>query len=721
MSTLEVLRNRAGIFVAIIIGLGLFAFIFSDLFTSGQSMFAGDQMEVGSVDGKSLSYPQFQATLDEQKALRMAFTGQRDDSERFNEQLREQVWQMFVRNEVMGNECKRIGLSVTGDELSTMVIGQEVHPIVEQIFTNPETGVFDREMVIGFLSNLEQGATPEQRAYWLEVEREIHDERVMQKFNALIAKGLYVTQYEADLAAQQRANEVDLSYVFKPFASIPDSTVKVTSQEAKQYYNRHRELFRGTERRDLAYVSFPVTPRSEDVEAARVQLESLIGEFAQVENAGQYAAQNGDRDYTGSWFMREELQSEIAEWAFGGAAVGSLSPVVQDDNEFMVARLLGRTTMPDSANARHILFSLQRYPAARANELADSVADAIRNGGDFAALAEEFSDDPGSRTKGGDLDWFPQGVMVKPFNDACFNGKVGDIQVVSSNFGVHVIELLGHRGGSERVDVAILSQRAVAGNHTFQLVYNDASSFATEVHRDRPSWFARLFGADKGWAEDSENVFDSVAQLRGLSKRLATGVEEGWSQISGLESSREMVRWAFEAAPGQVSAVFELPDEYVVALLLREKGVDGDYSTFASARDEAAVGTMRLKKEEMLRQQIAAVQAEGQGVEQVASALGEEVRHASNVEFNGYAFGQEGFEPGLVGAGASLAQGQMSAPVAGINGVYVMQGKTVSPVSGGNSDIRSAEMEDLRRRSSMQAYDALRGLSKVKDRRAKFF
>lgn len=721
MATLEVLRNRAGIFVAVMIGLGLLAFIFSDFFTSGRSLFAGDQMEVGRVDGVSMSYPEYMEQYEQQRALRQAFSGQMGETEQFSRQLREQVWQTFVRGEVLGRECERIGLSVTSDELSEMVIGNEVHPVVRQIFTNPQTGEFNTDDVVRFLSNLEQGVGPEQRAYWLEIEREIQEERVSQKYSTLVAKGLYVTNYEIERAKEQQANQVDVAYVFQSFASVPDSLIRVTEGQAESYYKAHRELFRGKEQRDLAYVTFEVRPSDEDVTAAQEAVVSALGDFATVTNAGQYASQNGDHPYTGAWLTKDALPEQIAEWAYSGVAVDAVSPVVREGMEFMAARLLGRRVLPDSAHARHILFSYQQYPPARAHELADSIKALLQGGADFALLAAQFSDDPGSKDQGGDLNWFRQGIMVPPFNDACFLGKKGDIQVVETNFGVHLIEVLGQSGEQDCVDVAILSREVVASNHTFQKVYNEAVSFAAQVHRERPGWLRRMFGAGKEWAAASETLFDSIVESSSLQKRLANRVEEDWPQISGLEGSREVVRWAFEAVPGQVSAVFELPSEYVVAFLIDQKHAKGDYMAFSAVRQEAADAVAREQREAYLRDRFIAAAGDNQDVGAFAAAVGESVRHAPSVVFNGYSFGQEGFEPGLVGAASALPAGLMAKPVTGLHGVYMMQAESVAPSSGETEDLRTQEQDQLRRVGEMQAYPALQDMASIVDRRAKFF
>ena len=471
MGTLETLRNKAGVFVTVILGLALLAFVLGDLLGSGQSIFNRGEMEVGRVDGVAYDYTEYQAAVDRQLKMRQALSGQ-GQTEQMQSQIREMVWRTFLQKEVLGRECERLGLAVTDDELSNLVLGNDPMPVVKQVFTNPETQEFDRERMLNFLQNLDN-VTPEQ----------------LQKL---------------------QQNQADVAYIVTRYASEPDSLFSVTDTEAKAYYERHKESYRRDERRDIAYVTFTVRPQDEDRDVAMQAMQKDAVEFATTENPTVYVTQLGDEPYAGRWYAKEDLPTEIAEWAFS-AQDGEVSPIVYDNEAFKMARLIRHRSLPDSANARHILFSADKYPGERAQQMADSVAELIRKGADFKALAEQYSDDPGSKSKGGDLDWFAQGRMVKPFNDACFEGKKGEIQVVASSFGVHIIEVLGQKGGTPRVDLAILVHNIVPGKHTYQQVFNEASSFASLVHTERPGWFASLSSAkEKAYADKMIKDFELV-------------------------------------------------------------------------------------------------------------------------------------------------------------------------------------------------------------------
>lgn len=719
MGTLETLRNKAGVFVTVILGLALLAFVLGDLLGSGQSIFNRGEMEVGRVDGVAYDYTEYQAAVDRQLKMRQALSGQ-GQTEQMQSQIREMVWRTFLQKEVLGRECERLGLAVTDDELSNLVLGNDPMPVVKQVFTNPETQEFDRERMLNFLQNLDN-VTPEQREYWYELERGIADEQLMQKYTNLVSKGLWVTTNQAEQLQKLQQNQADVAYIVTRYASEPDSLFSVTDTEAKAYYERHKESYRRDERRDIAYVTFTVRPQDEDRDVAMQAMQKDAVEFATTENPTVYVTQLGDEPYAGRWYAKEDLPTEIAEWAFS-AQDGEVSPIVYDNEAFKMARLIRHRSLPDSANARHILFSADKYPGERAQQMADSVAELIRKGADFKALAEQYSDDPGSKSKGGDLDWFAQGRMVKPFNDACFEGKKGEIQVVASNFGVHIIEVLGQKGGTPRVDLAILVHNIVPGKHTYQQVFNEASSFASLVHTERPGWFASLSSAkEKAYADKMIKDFDSLANERTLMVQAGDDLEQIQTDIRGLENSREVVRWAFGAKPGDVSSVFELGDTFVVALLKDIKASDGVYADWTAVQKELIDAVLRDKKAAAIEAKLKDASAGASSMDAVASKVGEGVKRANAVNYDSYSFGSDGYEPALVGVASQLTKGQLVGPIRGNQGVYMVQAEEVTANANARpSDIKQSR-DEFSRRASYEAYSALEQMSKVEDRRGKFF
>lgn len=716
MVLLEKLRGKWAIGVGIVIGIAMLAFVLTDFLMSGQALFGNTEMEVGSIHGEGIDYMRFMKRYEARANVQQALSGQALD-ERASEYLRDLVWESYVREGTLARTCEQLGLSVSPEELSSVILSvTNPHPIIHQLFTNPETGEYNREDVVNFLQNLDK-AQPAQRAYWLEMEKEIEDQLLEEKYLLAVSRGLYVTKSDAEMRAGMRGRKVDAAYVLKSYASVPDSVVQITDSDARRYYKAHRKEYRQQERRDVSYVLFEVRPGPIDYERAEEWMKKYRDEFAAAGDAGRYASEVGDERYTGKWYAREELPPQVAGWAFDEATVGETTGIMAEADSYQAVRLLGRRTLPDSASARHILFSYQRYPAERAQALGDSVLGVLKQGGDFAELARRLSDDPGSATEGGDLGWFAQGTMVKPFGDACFMGAKGDRVVVASPFGVHVIEVLGHKGGAERVDVAVLRRRVEAGSETYQEVFNEASKFAALAHQPRPSWLARLFGAGKNRVREVSESMDTLLNARGLTRQEARDVELNGRSVNALPRSRELKQWVFKAHAGDVSPVLELEGQYVVAMLNRVKESEGGYATYEAVKERAAEGVRQERKAEMLGASLSA----GSDVASIAQAAGEGVQRAAAVDVKSYAFGNAGNERAVLGAAVALDKGAVSGVVRGNGGVFVVEAESVAPADVDVNQVREEEQQLMRSRGKYQAYDVLKRMLKVEDRREKFF
>lgn len=724
MVALEFLRNKAAIFVAVIIGLALFAFVLSDLFTSGRSVFSANEMEVGHVGGTTIDYPQYQSQVEYQLQLQQALGADPSNREVMENQTRQRVWETFVREEVLRKFCNATGLALTAEELSTYIMGDTPHPVVQQLFTNPQTGVFDKEQVVQFLQGLNEQATPEQRAYWLEMEKEIAGEQLQQKFVDLVANGVGYPMPLMQQSAETLGNTVSARYFYLPYSSIPDSSVKVSQADCRDYYERNLASFKREERRNISFVAFDLLPSAEDKNAALDSLSALLPDFAQTDDAALFAQQNGETPYRGQWKSREEVGAPLADWLFDTAKENEVSDIQNEGDKYYAVRLLARKTLPDSVHARHILFSAQRYPLERAQQLADSLNELLAKGADFAALAKQYSDDQGSKEKGGDLEWFGPNMMVKSFNDACFLGKKGDRLVKISQFGVHLIEILDQQGGTPRVDIVELSSKADAGRYTVQQLFQKASAFAAQAHSERPGWFARIFSSEKSFATRAIDHFDAQVEANTLLKRVADGVERSWPSISGMPNSREIIRWAFEARVGEVSQVFELQGSYVVAILTAiESNADG-IATFDAVQDEVEREVRKEQIGRLLAQKLDSARAAGaESLDALASKFGAQVRIVDGVSYRSYALGQEGYEPAAIGVACSQAVGSISSPVRGNIGVFVLETTGEQPRGTVNLDKeREQKVKELRNRvAAAYAYDALVKMSDVKDNRAKFY
>ncbi|HZJ73856.1 MAG TPA: peptidylprolyl isomerase, partial [Perlabentimonas sp.] len=444
MATLEKLRNRAGTLVAVVIGLALLAFILGDLLGSGGT-FNRNQFEIAEISGKSVPYQVYQQRVDHVIELNKASRRVSALDEQTTENIREEVWNQLLQEYVLSPWYKELGITISPDELFDMVQGNNLHPIIRQEFGNPQTGEVDVAMVDQLLRNLDSDPSGFQRSIWLYLEDIIIKDRLFTKYSNLVRKGLYVTDIHAQQSASERSSLADISFIVERYSSINDSLVSVSSKEIKSYYKENIEKYKQSASRDVEYVVFPINPSPNDYELAEEWINEIQKDFEEASNAGQFANLNSDVPYEGKFFKNGEISNkEINTWAFNAKVGDSFGPIFDGDS-YILARLVDVDFLPDSVKARHILLSSnvqsqEEYDAVKAK--ADSVLKVVkRNRRSFAQLATDFSDDPGSAAQGGDLGWFPEGAMVQPFNDACFNGKKGDIVLVESQFGFHIIEI----------------------------------------------------------------------------------------------------------------------------------------------------------------------------------------------------------------------------------------------------------------------------------------
>jgi peptidyl-prolyl cis-trans isomerase D len=403
------------------------------------------QTEIGEVAGEAIEGRDFetkvQLAIDNYKTQ----SGQTSVSAATTDQLREQTWNQLLRDIVMNREMDELGVMVTADEIFDMVQGANPHPQVVQAFTDPKTGQFDNAQVFAFIKRLEEDADLKTR--WIQFEQDLAKIRRNEKYFNLIKKGLYTTTHEAQNDYLAKNQPATIRMVMKRYDSVTDSTIEVSDSEIKKYYNDHLKKYEQEPSRDVEFVAFTVAPSKEDFDKVQQWADRAKGEFEAAENDTLFVNRESDIRFNALWSTKGSLPLTIDSIMFS-APKGYVHGPYREGSALKLAKLVGIKSSPDSVSARHILITPNSYGGdAGAKSVADSLFALIKSKkGDFAALALTKSEDPGSGSKGGDLGWFKEGQMVPTFNDACFNGKKGDITLVKSQFGYHIIEVLDQKG-----------------------------------------------------------------------------------------------------------------------------------------------------------------------------------------------------------------------------------------------------------------------------------
>ncbi len=707
MATLQTIRTKAGLLVAIVIGFSLAAFVLGDLISGGTSVFQRNQMEVGVIDGESIQYPEFQKQVEELgEVFKQNYqTTQLDDNAW--SQVREQAWQTNIRDIVMGATYEELGIEISADELFDMLQGANPHQIVQQIFSNPETGQFDRASVVRFLKSLETSVRPEDRVQWLNIEQQIVDERTQSKYTSMVAKGMYVTSEEAQTSANAGNKTVNFDYINLAHSTITDDQVTVTDKDLKAYYNANQDEYKLEQSRRIEYITYTVSPSDADYKDAEEWINEIKADFEKAEDNIQFVSSNSDVSFENVWNTKENLPENIGTWVYDEKAeVNAVFGSYANGDAFTLAKLHKSEMMPDSVEARHILLTVAtQAELLAAQTFADSLKTMIEGGADFAKLARENSTDQGSAINGGDLGWFQRNQMVKPFEEAAFSNTTDSVTIVGTQFGIHLIQTTKRGKLTPQVQVAYLTRNVISSSKTYQDIYAKASKFAGENR--------------------TQEQFDAAVAEEKLTKRVAN-VGENERQIVGLENARPMIRAAYDAEAGDVlqttqeSPIFELGDNFVVAVLVQaiEEGV----APFEDVRARVELAVTKEKKAEFLVAKVNTALSGKSDLAAVAAELNAEVQNASNINFSSFSIPGIGLEPAVIGTVSTSGVDKMSTPIAGNNGVFVVVVTSENEGAGANV---AAEQNRLAQttgyRVTSQAFNAHRNSVEIEDNRANFY
>lgn len=706
MATLQNIRNRGGLMVAIVIGLALGAFILGDMLNSGSTLMRPSQMEIAEIDGESVQYPEFQKKVEELSEIYKMNTQQNQIDENTWEQIREQVWQGYLQENILGKATEELGIAVSAEELFDLVQGSNPHPIIQQLFRNPQTGELDKSMILQFLKSLESNATPEQKAYWLYIENQIKLDRIRSKYNSLVAKGLYVTTDEAKKSLEAKNKSANFQYVVLNYSSVSDSAVKLSDSELKEYYNAHKDEYKQEKTRKIEYVTFEVLPSAADNAATQKWISDSKQEFSTVTDNAQYINVNSDTRFDPNFYKKEDLPANLAEWAFS-AQPGDFYGPYFENNEYKLAKIDQFKMLPDSVQASHILINPQTLGSVeKAQAKIDSIKRVIELGNStFAEMAVKFSEDPGSASKGGDLGWFKRRQMVPEFEEGAFTTEVNKMVVVATQFGFHLIKPTKKGKETNQVRIAVLSRKVEPSTETYQKVYAETSKFASEN-------------------QTLESFNKSVIDQK-LNKKLATLLEND-REVAGLESSRQLVRAAFQTEEGNIlvgsegSSIFEFGNKFVVGVMTQ--ATEEGPASFAEAKIRVELAVRKNKKAEMLAEKLKNAAAGQSDLSGVASRVSSTVQEASGVNFTTFSIPAVGFEPAVVGTACTLSEGKISAPIEGNNGVYLV--KVNSFTTSSDNDVKGEKTrlaQAMGYRASAQVFESLRKLTEIEDKRAKFY
>lgn len=699
MAVLQNIRNKAGLLIGII-AFALLAFLLGDLLNNGS--IGQPDRTIAEINGEDIAIDEYQARLNELTEVYKMNSGQVALDQETSERVQDETWNALVRDYILNDEYDATGVSIHNDELFDMVQGDNIHPMIRQIFANPQTGQVDKSQILNFLKSFEMEGGTERKSYWLFIEKELKRQRLNEKYNVLLSKGILVNSEEAKYAVEGSKMNKNVDFFSVAYSTISDSTVVVSSSDISTYYNANKEKYKQEDARSIEYISYPIFASIDDDNEVSEWSKEIAAEIVEVNDEKEltrYVKFNSDETWDGQYLGEDAVDERLKDFAFNNE-VGAVYGPYQENETYKVVKLAARDMRSDSVMASHIL--VQEATPERSVEVADSLVEVLKgNKNKMAELAEQFSKDQGSASAGGDLGWFSDGVMVKPFNDAAFNGKVGDVQRVNSQYGIHVLIVTKKSTPVQKALLATVSRKVEASNTTYRNTYTVASKFRAE--------------------NPTQETFKAAAAENKMRIRFGSNITRDSKTVMGLEDSKELVRWAYKAELGEVSEVIELNDMFVVASLTKVS--DKGYRSQSEVSNLIKAELVKEKKAEMIAQEINSNKAGSQTITSLASKMGTSIKTADNINFSSYSVAQAGVEPKLVGAISASSPDVISEPIAGNRGVYVFK-VTGEADSQSTSTIESEKITMAQTKAYMvnyQAYNALQENANVSDNRLMFY
>lgn len=711
MATLEKIRSKAGLLV-LIVGLALFAFIIGDFLNSGSTYFRQTQERIAEVDGEVINVQDYQNRVDEMAEMYKMQTGQSSLPEEYMTQIRQSVFDGMVQEIVLDEATGELGMTVTPEELFDMVQGENISPLIQQMqmFANPQTGQFDKAALLNFLKAIDTdnlaGYPAEQQAellkaknFWLFWEKNIKRQRLEQKYTTLLGKAIAANKLDAQDAFDANAESADIVYAMQSYATIPDSTIQVSRKEIEKLYNQRKELFKQKEGRVIKYIAVDIRPSKEDYDKAQAEMEELKAELSGSVKVADVVNENSEVPYMDAFFTEKAFDPELKQFATT-AEIGSVYGPVFENDKYRMFKLVDKTIAPDSVKVSHIM--LAGKSEAETKALADSLMNVLKNGGDFEALAKEFSADQAAE-KGGELGWFTEATALRgvneDFKNTIFSTPVNTVALVKSLYGTHLVKVTDKTANVTKYKVADIDMTVSPSSKTYSNIYNELNQFLSK---------------NNTMAKLEENAKEAGYNL--ISDVTVTGADQ---TLGGIKNSRPVIRWAFQGDKGDVSEIFECNDKFVVAAIQNQ--LPEGYRSVDMAAPSLRAELVNQKKGEKIAAELAAKNLTS--VDAYAQAMNSSVDSVKFVSFGTRRISGIGVEPKL-NALVSVAQvDQVSAPVEGNNGVYVFK------VYAKNKENKTFnEADEIRTLDASNAYriqyQAIRSLvdkAEVEDNRIRFY
>ncbi len=696
MALLEKIRVRLGVVISVVIALALLSFIIDPGTLQSVSASMSSKYDVGEINGKSVSYTDFQKEVEQFTAINEMLTGNSVHSEQQQEMIRNAVWQSMIDQYLFYGNAKAAGLNVGKAELLDLTTGDMVSPMISQIFRD-ETGNFSVEDLRQFVLNAGNDPTGNMKSLWDYLQNSVYTQQLYTKYMSLFTQSNVTNPLMLTRSIEENNNTTDVEFVMVPFGYAQDSTITVSDSEIKKYYKEHKHLYEQPASRDIEYVVYEVEPSEADIEEATSQADELHNEFINTDNVKNFLLRNSDRQYSEYWYRSGELNTvsrDINDFVFGAGNSTGVSPLYRKDNTFYAAKVMDSKMVPDSVYVRHIL--LQGDDEA----LADSLMTVLKSGkNSFSNVAALYSADQNMNVpERGDIGWMTQTFMI-PGMESVLTAKKGTLYTIDTQYGKHIVEVTKTTDPIRKKQVAIFEKEIIPSKATYNEFYSKANVLATKA------------------AGKYEN-FKAAVQEEGLYAHPVNRMLESSSRLGTIDNTKEVTRWAFEAKKGQASNIITVNNDYFFVVAVKDVHKEG-YATL-----QEMAGTIRSilynqKLAEKKTQEVAEKIKDLGSMQAIADALNTTVSTSDNVTFASLT--SQGLDPKFIGAVSVAEPGVINGPLTGSIGVYVYKVTAHDTGSFFTEDDAMTRNEQMSQYSTQMLMPVMMKDGDVKDNRARFY
>jgi peptidyl-prolyl cis-trans isomerase D len=659
MAIIGKIRKRAGIAVGLI-ALAIVAFILSDLLGGRQ----GNVPSVlATINGTDISFAEYEkAVANTENNLKQQY-GTANISQEQSFAAKQQAYQSLLSQKLLHQECSKLGISVSEEEMNDMFFGDFIPMMVRQNFSDPQTGQYNAQAIKQYIAQFDK-LPEDQKASWTDFERSVKESRLQEKYNSIVASSFYMPKAIAAHMSEVSNNVTDSRYAVLSYQSVADNTIKVTEEDYKKYYEEHKNEFKlYDEIRELEFVKFSVLPSAADVKAINDSVVKTFADFQAISNeeVPSFVSISSDRIYDSTYYKVEDLKTVFADSVLANKKTGDFIAPFQQGSNWIMAKITDMQARPDSVRFSQILIlnsnaskEIKRTPE-QAKNITDSLFNVFKKNSEvFEQNVAKYSDDPEAKNNFGDSDWILDGQLPSELYELVKATNVKDVFVYNlpNEMGHYLIKVTNKTEAKTKMQIAMIVMGVRASDKTINETKDKADVF---------------LGASK-------TLTDMKAKAQKDNINILTSqIDNMTYQLNGTPYCREIIRWAFneETKVGDVAPeVYQLQDMFLVVGLkdVKEKGI----LSFEQAKPYIESQVKNEKKAQILMEKAEKLQASNKTLETFAAAASVQIDSAMAVDFASPYFAGAGPEMRVIGQLSSVKQAGLQKPVRGFNGVYVV-------------------------------------------------